>query len=82
VFNARGEIALRARVTDAVAPGVVAAQLNWAKLHVQPIRNGAVGGGGVNINALTSQRLTDMGASPTFFSVLVEVEKLAADRAG
>ncbi len=81
VFNERGEIALRARVTDAVAPGVVAAQLNWAKLH--PItRNGGPCQGGVNVNVLTSQRLSDMGGSPTFFSVLVEVERLTADRAG
>jgi hypothetical protein len=29
----------------------------------------------VNVNALTSERLTDLGAAPTFYSVLVEVEK-------
>jgi hypothetical protein len=32
--------------------------------------------GGVNINALTSERLTDIGAAPTFYSVLVEVDKV------
>jgi molybdopterin guanine dinucleotide-containing S/N-oxide reductase-like protein len=64
VFNSRGELLLRARVDGAVQPGVVAAALNWAKLTP----------GGSNINALTSEKLTDMGNSATFYSVLVEVE--------
>ena len=64
VFNARGEIRLQARVDGAVQPGVVAAALNWAKLTP----------GGSNINTLTSEKLTDMGNSATFYSVLVEVE--------
>jgi molybdopterin guanine dinucleotide-containing S/N-oxide reductase-like protein len=64
VFNPRGELLLRARVNGAVQPGVVAAALNWAKLTP----------GGSNINALTSEKLTDMGNSATFYSVLVEVE--------
>jgi anaerobic selenocysteine-containing dehydrogenase len=64
VFNRRGELLLRARVNGAVQPGVVAAALNWAKLTP----------GGSNINTLTSEKLTDMGNSATFYSVLVEVE--------
>jgi len=64
VFNPRGELVLRARVDGAVQPGVVAAKLNWAKLSA----------GGGNINTLTSEKLTDMGNSATFYSVLVEVE--------
>ena len=64
VFNRRGELLLRARVDGAVQPGVVSAQLHWAKLS----------SGGRNINVLTSQKLTDMGNSATFYSVLVEVE--------
>jgi molybdopterin guanine dinucleotide-containing S/N-oxide reductase-like protein len=64
VFNRRGEITLRAHVNGAVQPGVVAAKLNWAKLTP----------GGSNINTLTSEKLTDMGNSATFYSVLVEVE--------
>jgi len=64
VFNGRGEMHLRARVNGAVQPGVVAAALNWAKLSP----------GGSNINVLTSEKLTDMGNSATFYSVLVEVE--------
>jgi molybdopterin guanine dinucleotide-containing S/N-oxide reductase-like protein len=64
VFNRRGELTLRAHVNGAVQPGVVAGKLNWAKLSP----------GGSNINTLTSEKLTDMGNSATFYSVLVEVE--------
>ena len=64
VFNQRGEIQLRARVDGAVQPGVVSARLHWAKLSE----------GGRNINVLTSEKLTDLGNSATFYSVLVEVE--------
>ena len=64
VYNRRGEILLKARVDGAVQPGVVSARLNWAKL----------GPGFRNINVLTSEKLTDLGNSATFYSVLVEVE--------
>jgi anaerobic selenocysteine-containing dehydrogenase len=64
VFNERGEILLRAHVDGKVQSGVVSAQLNWAKMTP----------GFQSINALTSEKLTDMGNSATFYSVLVEVE--------
>ena len=64
VFNGRGEIQLKARVDGKVSPGLVAAKLNWAKLTP----------GNLNINVLTSEKLTDLGNSATFYSVLVEVE--------
>ena len=64
VFNERGEIQLKARVDGRVSAGVVAAKLNWAKLTP----------GNRNINVLTSEKLTDIGNSATFYSVLVEVE--------
>lgn len=64
VFNGRGEVLLRAHVDGKVQPGVVSAQLNWAKMTP----------GFQSINALTSEKLTDMGNSATFYSVLVEVE--------
>ncbi|HEY7098720.1 MAG TPA: molybdopterin-dependent oxidoreductase [Terriglobales bacterium] len=64
VFNSRGEIILKAKVNGAVQPGVVGAKLNWAKFDTQCR----------NINVLTSEKLTDMGNSATFYSVLVEVE--------
>jgi anaerobic selenocysteine-containing dehydrogenase len=63
-FNSRGEMQLRARVDGKVSAGVVAAKLNWAKLTP----------GNRNINVLTSEKLTDMGNSATFYSVLIEVE--------
>lgn len=66
VWNARGQITLRALVDGAVPEGVVSARLDWAKLSE----------GGVNVNALTSERLTDIGAGATFYSVLVEVAKV------
>ena len=65
VFNDRGEIVLRARVDGAVGSGVVGAKLGWAKLSE----------GGVNINVLTSARLTDLGGGATFYATLVEVER-------
>ncbi len=64
VFNSRGEIFLTAKVDGTVQPGVVSARLNWAKLSSNA----------QNVNVLTSEKLTDMGASATFYSVLVEVE--------
>jgi anaerobic selenocysteine-containing dehydrogenase len=65
VWNQRGRIALAALVGDRVAPGVVAARLDWQKLSA----------GGVNVNALTSERLTDIGGGATFYSTLVQVER-------
>jgi len=72
VFNDRGEIMLTARVDGSVQPGVVGAHLHWAKLS----------SGGCNINVLTSQKLTDLGNSATFYSVLVEVDLFRPASAG
>jgi len=66
VFNTRGEVRLTALVDGAVQAGVVATRLNWSKLMPD----------GIGINALTSERLTDLGGGPTFYSCLVEVEKV------
>jgi anaerobic selenocysteine-containing dehydrogenase len=69
VFNSRGRITLTASVgvngNTRVAPGVVAARLDWHKLST----------GGANVNALTSQRLTDIGGGATFYSTMVEVAR-------
>ncbi len=65
VWNDRGEILLTALVDGRVAEGVVAGRLDWAKFNDC----------GVNVNALTSEQLTDIGAGATFYSVLVEVAK-------
>ncbi len=66
VFNDRGEIRLTARITDTIQPGTVSARLQWAKLSRDK----------VNVNVLTSARLTDLGGGATFYSTLVEVGKL------
>jgi anaerobic selenocysteine-containing dehydrogenase len=71
IFNARGRIRLRARIDGSVPAGVVAASLNWNKLSA----------GGNNVNALTSERLTDLGRGATFYSTLVEVRKLSVEEA-
>ncbi len=69
VFNARGRMTLVARPSAKVGRGVVAARLDWAKLS-----------GGSNVNALTSERLTDLGGGATFYSTLVEVRRVAGTR--
>lgn len=68
IFNDRGSLALRAHVNGSVRPGVVAARLNWNKLSE----------GGHNVNLLTSQRVTDLGGGPVFYSVLVDVRRASA----
>ena len=69
VFNARGSISLRAQVGELVPAGVVAARLDWNKL------SGTNGHAASNVNALTSETLTDIGAGATFYSTLVEVRR-------
>jgi anaerobic selenocysteine-containing dehydrogenase len=66
VFNGRGSVVLHALVNEQVAAGVVAARLDWNKLSAH----------GANVNALTSERLTDIGGGPTFYSTLVEVRRV------
>jgi anaerobic selenocysteine-containing dehydrogenase len=65
IWNDRGELTLTALINTSLPAGVVAGQLDWAKLS----------SGGGNVNALTSERLTDIGAGATFYSTLVEVIK-------
>ncbi len=67
VFNDRGMVVLVAKVDDTVHPGVVS---------TPSVRWGKRGPGGRNVNAVTSDRLTDAGGGPTFYSCLVEVEKV------
>jgi molybdopterin guanine dinucleotide-containing S/N-oxide reductase-like protein len=67
VFNDRGAVVLTAMLNASLPAGVVAARLDWAKLHPE----------GANVNVLTSERLTDIGGGATFYSTLVEVEKAA-----
>ncbi len=66
VIGARGAARFRARVCDDTRPGVVVAEgLWWHRFQ----------SGGWNVNALTSDRVADMGGGPALHSNLVEVEK-------
>lgn len=66
IFNDRGSMVAKAHVTANAREGlVVALSIWWKKLASD----------GKNANELTSQRLTDMGRAPTFYDVLVQVEK-------
>jgi anaerobic selenocysteine-containing dehydrogenase len=68
VFNERGSLELRARVTDRARRGVVVALSVWWKKLARD---------GKNANELTSSdTLTDMGRAPIFYDCLVEVEAL------
>ncbi len=66
VFNARGEVRLRAKVGDTVRPGVACTLTIWWTRDT-PDHTG--------INVLTSDRLTDMGGGATFHTNLVQVAK-------
>ena len=66
VFNYRGRLNLKARVSDRARQGVVVAlSVWWRKLAPD----------GRNANELTHQRLTDMGRAPTFYDCLVQVQR-------
>src|SRR5262249_5673860 len=57
VWNNRGEVRLRAVVSDKVKPGVAWSPSLWWNVD-SPC--------GANVNALTSDRLSDMGGGSTF----------------
>jgi anaerobic selenocysteine-containing dehydrogenase len=66
LFNDRGAVEAIAKLdANHVQPGVVCApSVRW------PSRSN----NGLGINALTSQRLTDLGEGATFYSCLIEIE--------
>lgn len=66
VFNDRGSLLLRARITAGLRSGVV--RIPSTRWHKK-----AEDGQGVNV--LTSERLTDIGGGATFYNCLVEVER-------
>jgi anaerobic selenocysteine-containing dehydrogenase len=66
VFNDRGACVMKAKVNGEVSRGVVSAP------SVRLIKRAP---GSRNVNALVSERLTDLGGGPTFYSCLVQVEK-------
>ncbi|MGY6127150.1 molybdopterin-containing oxidoreductase family protein (plasmid) [Paraburkholderia strydomiana] len=67
IFNDRGSMQARARVTDRARQGlVVGLSIWWKKLAPD----------GRNANQVTSQALTDLGGSATFYDCLVQVERV------
>jgi anaerobic selenocysteine-containing dehydrogenase len=72
VFNDRGDHRCTVQVSDRARPGVVnGLGVWWRKL----------GRDGTNVNELTHQKLTDLGAAPAFYDCLVEVQAVATARA-
>jgi len=73
LFNDRGEVFGHALIVDGLLPGVIGAQkqLQGSKMR-----------GGVNVNALTSQRESDMGRGPVFYSTLAQLERVDAHERG
>ncbi|MBB6669756.1 molybdopterin-containing oxidoreductase family protein [Cohnella nanjingensis] len=70
VWNARGEVELTAAIGEDVLPGVVVSQGLWADAP----------GAKRAVNALTPDRLADMGGGAVFFSGRVQVERAVAPR--
>lgn len=67
IYNDRGSFEAVARVTDKAREGLVVGLSIWWKKFSSDHKNA---------NEVTSQRLTDMGRGPTFYDVLVQVEKI------
>ncbi len=66
LYNDRGETYAYAVIIEGMLSGMCSTQKQF---------KGSNTPGGVNINALNSEMLTDFGNSPTFYSCLVEIEK-------
>lgn len=61
VWNDRGKLTARVKLSNRLMPGTVAAPFgNWIQQ-------------GTSVNTLTSDRLSDLGNGPTFCDILVEV---------
>ena len=70
IYNDRGETFAHAVIIKKLIAGICNTQKQFKGSNTY---------GGVNINALNSEMLTDFGNSPTFYSCLAEVE-LASDQ--
>ncbi len=68
VWNDRGELRLRAQVSDDVRPGVCYVPSIWWRKFAAD---------GQSVNVLTSQAESDMGGGATFYDVAVQVERIA-----
>lgn len=66
VWNDRGEYHCKVVISERARPGVVnGLGVWWRKL----------GSRGTNVNEVTHQRLTDLGAAPAFYDCLVDVQR-------
>ena len=70
LYNDQGETFCYAVIIDGLLDGVCATQKQF---------KGSNTPNGININNLNSEMLTDFGMSPTFYSVLVEIEKASEE---
>ena len=66
LYNDRGETYCYAVIINGLLDGVCATQKQF---------KGSNTPGGINVNVLNSEMLTDFGLSPTFYSCLAEIEK-------
>jgi anaerobic selenocysteine-containing dehydrogenase len=66
LYNARGETFGYALIVAGMLPGVVGTQKQF---------KGSNTPGGVNVNALNTEVLTDFGFAPSFYSCLAQIEK-------
>lgn len=69
IFNDRGSFIAKARITDKARIGLVVALSVWWKKLASDHKNA---------NEVTNQRVTDMGNGPTFYDLLVQVERIAS----
>lgn len=67
LYNNAGESYCHAVIIKGLIPGVCGTQKQINGSHTK---------GGTNVNSLNSEMLTDFGRSPTFYSALVEIEKV------
>lgn len=67
LFNDRGETFGHAVVIEGLIPGVCGTQKQFKGSNTH---------GGLNVNALNTEMLSDFGLAPTFYSCLAEIEKL------
>ena len=70
-FNEQGEAAFELRVRDGVPPGIAVAEGVFWLAHAPGSRN---------VNALTSQRLTDQAGGSTFYDNRVDVRPARASQ--
>ena len=70
LYNDRGEVFGHALIVEGLLPGVIGTQKQL---------QGSRQRGGVNVNALVSQREADMGRGPVFFSTLAQIERVRSE---